>query len=428
MSDEYQYQIGLGGSWHTEALPNAIPNGQNSPQKPAYGLYAEQLSGSAFTRPRHQNFRSWLYRILPSAVHDAFQPIEHRGIYLDPQAYAKPSQIRWDPLPDPKIPTDFIQGLHRLLHNGGPEQHIGGAVYLYAANTSMSDTYFYNADGELLWVSFLGACDLITEFGALSLSPGEIAVIPRGVKFQVILKSPLIKGYLCENYGCPFMLPDLGLIGSNGLANPKDFQVPIARYEEKMGNFKLLTKFQNRFFEANIDHSPFDVVAWHGNYAPYKYALKHFNAINTVSFDHCDPSIFTVLTSPSHQVGIANIDFVIFPPRWIVAEHTFRPPYYHRNIMSEYMGLIEGAYEAKAEGFVLGGGSLHNCMSAHGPDAQTAERAMTEKLTPQKLDNTLAFMFESSLPWITTSFAESSPFKQPHYQNCWKDLRRRFQK
>lgn len=418
MRDEYQYQIGLGGYWHTEALPDAIPHGQNSPQKPAYGLYAEQLSGSAFTRPRHENFRSWLYRILPSVAHTRFEPIELPGLALDPNAYANPTQLRWDPLPDPSTPTDFVQGLHRLLHNGNPNQHCGGGIYLYAANTSMS-TYFYNADGELLWIPYFGECDLITELGALSLSPGEIAVIPRGIKFQVILKSPLVKGYLCENYDASFRLPDLGLIGSNGLANPKDFYAPTARYEDKKGNFTLLTKFQNRFFTAKIDHSPFDVVAWHGNYAPYKYSLRNFNAINTVSFDHCDPSIFTVLTSPS-------LDFILFPPRWMVAEHTFRPPYYHRNIMNEYMGLIEGTYDAKAKGFVPGGGSLHNCMSAHGPDAQTAERAMTEKLIPQKLDHTLAFMLESSLPWITTAFAESSPIKQPDYQDCWKDLRRMF--
>lgn len=426
MTKNLTYLTGLGGYWQTEALPDALPKGQNSPQKAPYGLYPEQLSGSAFTRARHQNLRSWLYRILPSVTHGAFQAITHPGMGDAPFAHALPNQMRWDPLTSPKEKTDFIQGLHRLLFNGSPEQHQGAAVYLYAANDSMTTSYFYNSDGELLFVPYLGECILITELGKLSLSPGEIAVIPRGIRFQVLLNSPLIKGYICENYGAPFVLPDLGPIGSNGLANPKDFQIPTANFEEKTGYFKLLTKFHNKIFEAKISHSPFDVVAWHGNYAPYKYALKHFNAVNTVSFDHCDPSIFTVLTSPSLQKGVANIDFVIFPPRWMVAEHTFRPPYFHRNIMSEYMGLIEGAYDAKAEGFLPGGGSLHNSMSAHGPDAKMCEQALNEALVPKKLTDTLAFMFESCLPWITTPFAHESTLKQNDYQDCWKGMKRHF--
>lgn len=425
MTKDFNYQSGFGGYWQSEALANALPKGQHSPQHAPYGLYAEQLSGSAFTRPRHQNLRSWLYRILPSVVHDSFHLVDHPGMYLEPKSCATPTQMRWDPLGDPEDSTNFFEGLKRLLFNGAPEQHQGGAVYLYNANTSMTDTYFYNSDGELLFVPYFGECELITELGVLSLCPGEIAVIPRGIRFQVILNSSIIKGYVCENYGSPFVLPNLGPIGSNGLANARDFQIPMARFEEKTGDFKLLTKFQNRFFEAKIKHSPFDVVAWHGNYAPYKYNLKDFNAINTVSFDHCDPSIFTVLTSPSQQEGIANIDFVIFPPRWMVAEHTFRPPYYHRNIMSEYMGLIKGAYDAKAEGFIPGGGSLHNCMSAHGPDATSCEQALNEKLAPQKLSDTLAFMFESCLPWAATPFANSA-ILQRDYQACWKGMKRHF--
>lgn len=426
MSKDYLYLQGWGEHWQSEALPGALPQGQLSPQRPPHGLYAEQLSGSAFTRPRHLNKRSWLYRILPSAAQGPFEKIEHAGLFLNPSLCASPVQGRWDPLPDPITPTDFIQGWHRFLYHGAPEQQEGAAIYLCAANRSMDHTYFYNADGELLWIPYQGECEILTEFGALFLGPGEIAVIPRGVRFQVILKSAIVKGYLCENYGEPFRLPDLGPIGSNGLANPRDFQIPHARFEDKTGEFFLITKFHHQFFRAPIDHSPLNVVAWHGNYVPYQYALKWFNVINTVSFDHCDPSIFTVLTSPSAFPGIANVDFVIFPPRWMVAEHTFRPPYYHRNIMSEYMGLIEGRYDAKAEGFVPGGSSLHNCMSAHGPDAVTFEKAFTQTLAPEKIDNTMAFMLESRCPWIMTSFAEQAPFRQSNYHACWQGLKKRF--
>lgn len=428
MTNNYHYQSGWGGYWQSEALPNALPKGQNSPQHTPYGLYAEQLSGSAFTRARHQNLRSWLYRTLPSVVHDEFKALAHPGFNSEEKAHALPTQMRWDPMPAPKENTDFVQGLFALLYNGSPGQHCGSATLLYAANTSMEKSYFYNSDGELLLVPYEGNCELLTEFGKIHLAPGEIAVIPRGIRFQVKLLSPLIKGYILENYGQPLTLPDLGPIGSNGLANPKDFQIPTAYFEEKEGDFTLLTKFQNSLWAAKLNASPLNVVAWHGNYAPYKYDLRFFNTINTVSFDHCDPSIFTVLTSPSGIPGIANVDFVIFPERWMVAEHTFRPPYYHRNIMSEYMGLIYGTYDAKSEGFAPGGGSLHNSMSAHGPDKDTMEQAIKQTLSPIKQTNTLAFMFESSLPWIATSMALTGGFLQRNYSDCWKGMRSHFDK
>lgn len=426
MTKDDKYLNGWGGAWQSEAMPNALPHGQNSPQKAPYGLYAEQLSGSAFTRPRHQNLRSWLYRILPSAAHSEFKQISHSGIIIPPGGQFHPTQMRWDPMPDPKENADFIQGLKTLLYNGSPKQQRGAAVHLYAANKSMDSNYFYNADGELIFIPTQGQCELFTEFGKIEISPGDMAVIPRGIRFQVMLKSNLIKGYLGENYGLPLILPDLGPIGSNGLANPKDFLIPRACFEEKSGDFNLITKSNNQLWQAKINHSPLDVVAWHGNYAPYKYPLKLFNAINTVSFDHCDPSIFTVLTSPSPTLGVANLDFVIFPERWMVAEHTFRPPYYHRNVMSEYMGLIHGSYDAKAEGFQPGGGSLHNCMSAHGPDAQSAELALNQTLAPEKQTNTMAFMFETCLPWIPTPFALTGGLLQKDYQDCWADVKKHF--
>ncbi|MBS0286459.1 MAG: homogentisate 1,2-dioxygenase [Proteobacteria bacterium] len=422
MTKEYTYLSGWGGAWHSEALPNALPTGQNSPQQVPYGLYAEQLSGSAFTRARHQNLRSWLYRILPSVAHSEFTAYKHEGLTLPAQGLAQPKQMRWDPLPEPQAKCDFVDGLQTMLYNGNPLEQTGAAVHLFAANISMENRYFYNSDGELLILPYEGECEIFTEFGTLSLTPTEIAVIPRGVRFQVKLLSPLLKGYICENYGLPFNLPDLGPIGSNGLANPRDFLIPTAQFEEKRGDIVLINKSNNQLWQAKMTFSPLNVVAWHGNYAPYKYDLKRFNTINTVSFDHCDPSIFTVLTSPSALSGVANVDFVIFPERWMVAEHTFRPPYFHRNIMSEYMGLITGVYDAKAQGFLPGGGSLHNCMSAHGPDAQTYQQAIKDPLKPTKLTQTLAFMFETRSPWNPTPFALNTTALQKNYQDCWKDM------
>lgn len=420
------YQIGMHGYWQSEALPNSLPIGQNTPQKPAHGLYAEQLSGSAFTRPRHQNIKSWLYRISPFVKHQRFVKKNGFQLNISPESLiSTPEQIRWDPISTPTEPKDFLAGCQTFVMNGDPMQQDGAAVHLYAANKDMTD-YFYNADGELLIIPFEGALRLKTEMGILEIAPKEIAVIPRGIVFQVECIDSIIKGYICENFGAPLSLPDLGPIGSNGLANPRDFYIPTAWFEDKIGNFNLISKYGRQLWSAPIAHSPLNVVAWHGNYAPYKYDLARFNTINTVSYDHCDPSIFTVLTSQTAIPGLANIDFVIFPERWMVAENTFRPPYYHRNIMSEYMGLIYGEYDAKQNGFLPGGGSLHNCMSGHGPDAQTAITAREETLKPVKQENTLAFMIESRLPWSVTREALASKQVQKNYQDCWRDIPRFF--
>ena len=427
-----QYQSGFGNEFATEALPGALPVGQNSPQRAPYGLYAEQLSGTAFTAPRHVNRRAWLYRIRPAAMHHAFQLVEQSQLRSGPftgpfsDAMTPPDQLRWDPRPLPVAPTDFIQSLFTLAGNGDPAAQTGIAIHLYAANCAMQDRFFYNADGELLIVPQQGRLRLHTELGVVDAGPGEIAVIPRGVRFRVDLPDGIARGYVCENHGAMLRLPDLGPIGANGLANPRDFQTPVAAFEEREGDFELLAKFAGRLWSAKIGHSPLDVVAWHGNYAPYKYDLSLFNTINTVSFDHPDPSIFTVLTSPSDTAGTANLDFVIFPPRWMVGEHTFRPPWFHRNIMSEFMGLVHGAYDAKAEGFQPGGASLHNCMSGHGPDATTFDQASHAALQPHYIANTMAFMFETRLMIHPTPAALASPQRQKNYLECWHGLQKNF--
>jgi homogentisate 1,2-dioxygenase len=427
-SSSLRYQSGFGNEFSSEAVDGVLPRGQNSPQKVTHGLYTEQLSGTAFTAPRGVNRRTWLYRIRPSVAHKPFEPIGPKRLRSAPfdEVPTPPNQLRWMPIPIPSEPTDFIDGLITMAGNGNTRTHSGVGIHIYVANTSMTDRFFYNADGEMLIVPQLGRLLLHTEMGLLEVAPGEIAVIQRGIRFRVELLQKEARGYICENYGALFRLPDLGPIGANGLANPRDFLAPLAAFEDREGDYRIVTKFQGRLWAAQIDHSPLNVVAWHGNYVPYKYDLANFNCINTVTFDHPDPSIFTVLTSPSEIPGTANVDFVIFPPRWTVSEHTFRPPWFHRNFMNEFMGLIRGEYDAKAEGFVPGGASLHNCMAGHGPDAQTFEKASKAELEPVYLADTMAFMFETRFVCQPTKFALETSQLDHQYFECWQGLRKKF--
>jgi len=420
---------GFGNEFATEALAGALPRGRNSPQRCPFGLYAEQFSGTAFTAPRAANRRSWLYRIRPAVTHQAFQRFEHRR--LDERADdspASPNQLRWDPVGIPAEPTDFIEGLVPMAGNGAPEAHAGCAIYVFAANRSMQRRFFYDADGELLIVPQLGTLVLDTELGRIRLGPLEIAVIPRGLRFRVDLPDGEARGYVCENFGTSFKLPDLGPIGSNGLANARDFLVPKARYEDIDETCELIGKFAGSLWAAKMDHSPLDVVAWHGNNAPYKYDLRRFNAMGSVSYDHPDPSIFLVLHSPSDTAGTSNIDFVVFPPRWLAMENTFRPPWFHRNVANEFMGLICGVYDAKSTGFVPGGSSLHNCMSGHGPDAATFAKAIAaDTSVPAHITDTMAFMFESrSVLKPTRCALQGVPRLQDDYMSHWLGLEKRF--
>lgn len=413
-NEKYRYLNGFNSYLESEAAPGALPIGHNSPQKPAHGLYAEKLSGTAFTAPRHENKQSWLYRILPSCSHPPFGSAVHKeslnGHFEQPaKLHYIPNQLRWNPF-DHEAHTDFVTGLHLVAGAGDPTLKQGIGMYVFAAGKSMDETSaFYSADGDLLIVAQDGVLDIRTELGWLLVRPMEIAVIPRGVKYQVHLPDGPARGYALELYQGHFNLPELGPIGSNGLANARDFQAPVASFSEDYGTvafdgpttYSVTVKFNNTLYTTQQPHTPFDVVAWHGNYYPYKYDLGRFNTIGSISFDHPDPSIFTVLSAPSEHPGTAVADFVIFPPRWLVGEDTFRPPWYHRNTMSEFMGLIRGGYDAKkggAGGFVPGGASLHNVMSGHGPDADSYEGARNAELKPAKVGaGSCAFMFESCL-------------------------------
>ncbi|KAK6170236.1 hypothetical protein SNE40_018678 [Patella caerulea] len=432
MSSELKYQSGFGNEFSSEdpRCPGALPEGQNNPQKCAYGLYAEQLSGAAFTAPRTENQRSWLYRIRPAVLHEPFSKIDSGNVTHNWDAVEpNPNQLRWQPFDIPKKvekSVDFVQGLSTICGAGDAKSRHGIAIYVYTCNTSMGDKCFYSSDGDLLIVPQQGILSITTEFGKMVVAPNEICVIQRGMRFNVMIEGET-RGYILEVFSDHFQLPNLGPIGANGLANPRDFLTPVAWFEDReMKEYEVINKYHGHFFKARQNHSPFDVVAWHGNYAPYKYDLKKFMVINAVAFDHADPSIFTVLTCPSLKPGVAVADFVIFPPRWSVQEHTFRPPYYHRNCMSEFMGLIEGKYEAKEGGFKPGGGSLHSMMTPHGPDEDCFEKASNADLNPQYIaGGTMAFMFESSFSMAVTKWANDNKVDKDYYL-CWQPLQKHF--
>jgi len=430
---DFKYMRGFGNGFMTEAIPGSLPpSGQNNPQQCPHGLYSEQLSGTAFTAPRARNQKVWYFKIRPSVRHHKFVQVEHKGITAHENFRIDPNQMRWNP---PEIPTgkpvDWLEGLQLQCGSGDPTLKAGIHIYMYTCNSSMHNKAFQNSDGDFLIVPQEGALTITTENGRLHVEPCEIVVIPRGIKFSVAVSGPS-RGYVSEVFNGHFIIPDLGPIGANGLANPNDFMFPEAWFEDvefPNGGYSYYDKYAGQLFCAPMDYSPFDVVAWHGNYAPFKYDLRKFNTMNTVSYDHADPSIFTVITCQSAEPGVAVCDFVIFPPRWMVAEHTFRPPYYHRNTMSEYMGMIYGQYDAKAggkEGFVAGGSSVHLPMTAHGPDTTVFEKASNDELKPEYFDAGLAFMFESTYIFKVTEEFVNAPFLQPNYMDCWQGLRSHF--
>ncbi len=421
------YQYGFGNEHQTEAVAGALPLGQNSPQQAPFGLYTEQLSATAFTAPRSENRRTWTYRVRPSAAHGPLSPLTSTpALPTAPLPFAlEPNRVRWGALPYPPEQVDFVSSLITYGAAGHAGLNLGASVFGFAATANTSDA-FADMDGELLIVAQEGSFLIDTELGRLLITPGHIAVIPRGMRIRITLPDGNARGYVCENHGRSFELPELGPIGANGLANPRDFRYPTAWFDEPNLDTptRLVVKSGGTFWETQLHHSPFDVVAWHGSNAPYAYDLALFNTMNTVSYDHPDPSIFTVLTSPSAVPGTANIDFVIFPPRWMVAEHTFRPPWFHRNVMSEFMGLISGTYDAKAEGFAPGGASLHNALTAHGPDRTTYDRASTSELAPHKITDTMAFMFETSLPFVLSGDVRLP--RHHDYDQAWAGLQRHF--
>ena len=430
MANAPLYMSGFGNDFQTEALPEALPDGQNSPQKCNYGLYGEQLSGTAFTAPRSQNERTWCYRIRPSVKHThRFKKIDFSYWKSAPHVLpdvASLGQYRWDPIPTSSNDHTWLTGMHTMTTAGDVNTQIGMAAHTYLVTKSMQNEYFYSADSELLVVPQVGKLRFCTELGILDVHPQEIAIIPRGLVYRVEVVDGPARGFVCENYGQKFKLPGRGPIGANCMANRRDFKAPVAYYEDKEIQSIVTVKWAGQFHQTQINHSPLDVVAWHGNYTPYKYDLNAYCPVGATLFDHPDPSIYTVLSAPSGVEGTANVDFVLFRDRWSVAENTFRPPWYHKNVMSELMGNIHGQYDAKPEGFIPGGMSLHNMMLPHGPDKAAFEAASNAKLEPQKLENTMSFMFETRFPQHLTKFAASEAPLQDDYIDCWIDLEKKF--
>jgi homogentisate 1,2-dioxygenase len=427
-----KYLHGFGNHFESEARAGVLPRGRNSPQKVHEGLFAEQVNGAPFTAPRHRNLKTWLYKISPSVIQGRFTETGHATWLSDPTRghfIKTPEALRFHPFPEAKGEMDFLDSIFTYAMNGNLFTNTGTAIHLFAFNRSMQNRYLYNADAEMMIVLESGEIRVFTELGNLELSPLHIGVIPRGIKFKITIQpgTSSVRGYLCENFGLPFQLPELGPIGANGLANARDFEVPAADFEDCKGEFELFARYQGSLWRAPLEHSPLDTVAWHGNYVPYRYDLRKFNTINTVSYDHPDPSIFTVLTSPSAVSGTANVDFVIFPPRWMVAENTFRAPYYHRNFMNEFMGLIQGTYDAKESGFRPAGASLHNCFTGHGPDAEGFRKATDARLEPVRYENTMAFMWESHYPfWPAAQVLKRADLVDQNYTDCWQSLPRNF--
>ncbi|MFK7892553.1 MAG: homogentisate 1,2-dioxygenase [Granulosicoccus sp.] len=422
------YMPGWGNDFETEALPDALPLGMNSPQRVNYGLYGEQLSGTAFTQPGPE--RTWCYRIRPSVKHTGrFRRIDLPAWKTAPHVLddvISLGQYRWDPLPHSDQPLTWLSGMHTMTTAGDVNTQTGLATHIYLVTQSMQDSYFYSADSELLVVPQEGCLRFATELGVIDVEPREILIIPRGLVYRVeVLEGPC-RGFVCENYGPKFNLPDRGPIGANCMANPRDFKTPVAAFEDRETPSSVTVKWCGQFHETNIGHSPLDVVAWHGNYAPCKYDLRNYCPVGAILFDHPDPSIFTVLTAPSGITGVANIDFVLFRERWLVAEDTFRPPWYHKNIMSELMGNIYGQYDAKPQGFIPGGVSLHNMMLPHGPDREAFDRATRSNLGPDKLEQTMSFMFESRFPQHLTEFASTQAPLQDNYIDCWTSIEKKF--
>lgn len=422
------YMPGFGNDFETEALPGALPQGMNSPQRCEYGLYGEQLSGTAFTDVRPE--RTWCYRIRPSVKHS------HRYEKIDlPYWVSAPhvvpdvislGQYRWNPVPHSDQDLTWLTGMRTMTTAGDVNTQIGMATHIYLATESMVDSYFFSADSEMLVIPQEGHIRFCTELGIIDLEPKEIAIIPRGLLYRVEVLDGPARGFVCENYGQKFELPRRGPIGANCMANPRDFKTSVAAFEDREVHSMVTAKWCGQFHKTKIEQSPLDVVAWHGNYAPYKYDLRTYCPVGAVLFDHPDPSIFTVLTAPSGQPGTANIDFVLFRERWMVAEDTFRPPWYHKNIMSELMGNIYGQYDAKPEGFVPGGVSLHNMMLPHGPDKNAFDGASNAKLGAEKLDNTMSFMIETRFPQHLTEFASKEAPLQDDYVECWTSLEKKF--
>ncbi|KAI9822498.1 MAG: hypothetical protein M1827_000217 [Pycnora praestabilis] len=436
-NDPYEYQSGFGNTFESEAVPGTLPQGQNSPRNVRFGLYAEQMTASAFVAPRHLNRKAWLYRARPAVAHQGFDDLpdnedtESNFMPINPRVHLCAQQLAWLPFDIPSgDDINFVEGIKTIAGSGEPTLREGIATHMYMANKSMNKQTYTNSDGDYLICPQQGSLDIQTEFGPLFVQPGEIVVLQRGQRFSVKLPDGPSRGYILEIWGSNFELPELGPLGANGLANARDFLHPTAKYEvTKHDSWQCIYKLGGKYFKSKQEHSPFDVVAWHGNYVPYKYDLTKFVNVGSISVDHIDPSIFCVLTARSRDPAAPLADFLIFSPRWDVASHTYRPPYYHRNVASEFMGLLYGGYGGRSDEFAPGGASYECGMVPHGVAYEEFKEATAEAPPEMQISKgAVAVMFESSRPFTITDYAWNSSKKHEHDPKMWDDLVDNFSK
>jgi len=421
---------GFGNVHQSEDLPDALPRDQNSPRRVAYGLYAEQVNGSGFVAPRHENRRSWLYRVRPSADQSPAVALPQGFLAGDFLAEPpEPNLAGWAPLPLPTVATDFVDGLATLGGAGSARLRRGYAVHVYAANRGMEDRCFGNADGDLLILPEQGALTLLTELGPLEVAPGQVALVPRGIRFSVLVSVGGARGYVAESFGRPFGLPDRGPVGANGLADARHFRAPSAWHEDRVSlGYRVTAKLAGRLFESTQDHSPFDVAAWQGNHVPTVYDLDAFSPVGNARFDHGDPSIHTVLSAPMDEQGAHTLDLVAFVARWDVTEHTFRPPYFHRNVTTELNGIVRDAV-VPGSPFVPGCFFLTPSLVPHGVVAASVERHLAEAAaeSPRRSsESSLWFQFETALPFVPTPWARDAAHRIADWPLVWGAYRKHF--
>ncbi|GAD98612.1 homogentisate 1,2-dioxygenase, putative [Paecilomyces variotii No. 5] len=372
--DPYRYQVGFGNRFVSEAVPDTIPrDGRNLPQRANYDLYIEQLNGTTFVTCRKDMFNVWFHRIRPSCAHKALKPLEYKhdivSVFSSQNEGVSfvPFNNEWGPLEIPleSKPTNFWQGIKTILGHGDPTLKEGVAVHQYAANLSMDKEAFVNHDGDYLFVPQQGRLDIQTELGRMMVLPGELFVIPAGLRFKVSLPDGPSRGYIQEIFGSHFELPDLGPIGSNGLALPQDFEIPVASYDLDTSSWEIITKLAGKLYHYEQAHTPFDVVGWHGNYVPYKYEIEKLLALSS-SKDQLDPSAYTILTAKSKIPGVSITDFCAFTPKWVNSLNSWRPPYYHRTMGAEVMGMVRGEYGGSAKTLEPGALTCDNAYVPHG--------------------------------------------------------------
>jgi homogentisate 1,2-dioxygenase len=423
---------GFGAPLQSEALPGALPLHQNSPRHAPYGLYPEQLSGTAFGLPRHKNLRTWLYRIRPSAQQSPFRPLRHEtfttAFTSEP---VEPNLFGWRPCPIPSAGQDFVDGIVTLGGAGDGHSRRGYALHWFTANRSMDNRAFCNADGDFLLVPQLGELTLVTELGVLEVGTGQIALLPRGLRYSVVLRSPAARGFIAEVYGRHFELPERGVIGANGLADARHFRTSTAWFEDRLElGYRITSKLGGVLYDAQQDYSPYDVVAWHGNYVPYVYDLAAFVPVSNVRVDHPDPSIYSVVSCPLDETGSNLLDLIVFPPRWDPTEHTFRPPFFHRNATMEWNAVVRSDSSDGAL-FESGVSFLTPPMTPHGVTSAAVERAFrldeaTAAVPHRSSDQSLWIQFESSLPLQLSPLAREPSRAILDWPTVWGAYRNHF--